>query len=73
MGTPKQNVGFDEETDVLVIGSGGAGLLAALRSHSHSLKCIVVEKSNLIGGTTAMSGGGLWISNNLYQKGQGAK
>ncbi|KAK2764267.1 hypothetical protein FQN54_008959 [Arachnomyces sp. PD_36] len=55
---------FDEETDVLIIGSGGAGLTAALRSHYHGLRSLVVEKDEKIGGSSAYSGGGLWIPNN---------
>lgn len=51
---------------------GGAGLAAALRCHAHTLKSIIVEKTDLLGGLTAMSGGGMWIPNNIYQKAQGS-
>ena len=52
---------WDKEVDVLVIGSGAGGLLAALvASHNHA-DVLVVEKSNLWGGTSATSGGGIWI------------
>jgi len=50
--------------DVLIVGSGGAGLVAALRAKSLNVKPLVIEKSNLIGGSTCYSGGGLWIPNN---------
>ncbi|PNP73357.1 hypothetical protein FNYG_13255 [Fusarium nygamai] len=66
-----RNTVFDEETDVLIVGSGGAGLAAALRCSALSLRSLVVEKSDKIGGTTALSGGGLWIPNNLYGKARG--
>jgi 3-oxosteroid 1-dehydrogenase len=62
---------FDEETDVLIIGSGAAGLTAALRCHALSLSSIVVEKTGEIGGTSAFSGGGMWIPCNPYLKAQG--
>lgn len=68
---PNKDGKFDEETDVLIIGSGGAGFTAALRCHAHSLRSILVEKTDLLGGTTAYSGGGMWIPNNLYLKAKG--
>ncbi|MBA1344896.1 FAD-binding protein [Rhizobium sp. WYCCWR 11146] len=55
--------------DVVVLGSGGAGLLAALSAASQGLTAGVFEKSHLIGGTTAISGGGIWIpKNHVMQK-----
>lgn len=55
-------------TDVLIIGSGGAGLLAALRCHYHGLKPLLIEKTDKIGGATAYSGGAVWVPNNHLQK-----
>jgi succinate dehydrogenase/fumarate reductase flavoprotein subunit len=46
--------------DVLVVGSGAGGLAAA----AHGLKVIVAEKDRYVGGTTALSGGFMWIPNN---------
>jgi 3-oxosteroid 1-dehydrogenase len=54
------------ETDVLVIGSGGAGLVAALAAHQAGAKVVLIEKSSKAGGTTAVSGGVLWIPNNHH-------
>jgi 3-oxosteroid 1-dehydrogenase len=52
-----------EEFDVVVVGSGAAALIAALRSADHGLSVLIVEKAHQYGGTTATSGGGLWIPN----------
>jgi succinate dehydrogenase/fumarate reductase flavoprotein subunit len=51
------------KTDVLVVGSGGAALTAALRAKSLGLSTLVVEKSAKLGGTTCYSGSGCWIPN----------
>lgn len=48
--------------DVVVLGSGSAALVAALSAHEHGAReVIVVEKSGMVGGTSAMSGGMMWI------------
>ncbi|ETN44665.1 uncharacterized protein HMPREF1541_10335 [Cyphellophora europaea CBS 101466] len=60
-------------TDVLIVGSGGAGLSAALRCHMHGLRPLVIEKSDKLGGTTAWSGGGLWVPNNEQHKSRGVQ
>ncbi len=56
------------ECDVLVIGSGAGGLSAAVTAARHGLEVIVAEKDALFGGTTARSGGWLWIPNHPMQK-----
>ncbi|MFV0575062.1 MAG: FAD-dependent oxidoreductase [Vibrio sp.] len=48
------------ECDFLVIGSGAAGLSAATTAAFHGLDVIVAEKADVIGGTTAWSGGWIW-------------
>jgi 3-oxosteroid 1-dehydrogenase len=53
-----------QEYDVVVIGSGGAGMVAALAAAHQGLSTIVVEKAAHYGGSTARSGGGVWIPNN---------
>ncbi|MDE1179231.1 FAD-dependent oxidoreductase [Paraburkholderia sp.] len=49
------------DCDVLVIGSGAAGLSAAVTAAWHGLKVIVVEKDAVFGGATAWSGGWMWV------------
>ncbi len=52
---------WDQEVDVLVVGSGAAGLSASVVAATGAAQVLVIEKSELIGGTSATSGGGVWI------------
>ena len=52
---------FDHTVDVLVIGSGGGGMTAALKAEAAGLSTLIVEKSAKFGGSTALSGGGIWV------------
>jgi 3-oxosteroid 1-dehydrogenase len=52
---------FDHTVDVLVVGSGGGGMTAALAADASGLDTLVVEKSPQFGGSTALSGGGIWV------------
>jgi len=52
-----------EAFDVVVVGSGSAGAMAALRAADHGLKVLIVEKAHKFGGTSATSGGVMWIPN----------
>ena len=63
-----QNINWDKEVDVVIVGSGGAALTAAITAHDQGAKVIVLEKANQIGGTTAFSGGIPWIPLNRYMK-----
>jgi 3-oxosteroid 1-dehydrogenase len=53
-----------EDFDLVVVGSGAAGMTAALTAAHHGLSCVLVEKAGHFGGSTARSGGGVWIPNN---------
>jgi succinate dehydrogenase/fumarate reductase flavoprotein subunit len=53
-----------ESCDVLVIGSGAGGLATAVVASHHGLRVMVVEKATQVGGTSAWSGGWLWIPRN---------
>ena len=72
---------WDKEVDVLVVGSGNGALTAAICCHDMSKlsaadgqadDILVVEKSAHFGGTSAISGGGVWVPNNRYAKAAGA-
>jgi len=63
---------WNYEYDVVVVGSGNGALTAALCSHDGGAKTLVIEKSDQYGGTSATSGGGVWIPNNRYAVAAGA-
>ncbi|HMP55548.1 MAG TPA: FAD-dependent oxidoreductase [Novosphingobium sp.] len=53
----------NEAFDVVVVGSGSAGAMAALRSADLGMKVLIIEKERKFGGTSATSGGVMWIPN----------
>ncbi|HSC75092.1 MAG TPA: FAD-binding protein [Pseudomonadales bacterium] len=59
--------------DFLVVGSGAGALTGAIRAHDLGLNTLIVEKSGFYGGTSAMSGGSLWIPNNHLMASVGIK
>lgn len=59
------------ECDVLVIGSGAGGLSSAVTAAHDGLKVIVAEKASVFGGTSAISGGWLWIPNTPHAEREG--
>ena len=59
---------WDEEADVVVAGSGGGGLTAALTAAGEGAKVLLLEKLPTTGGTTGISGGWIWIPNNPLMK-----
>ncbi|MEV0057491.1 FAD-binding protein [Saccharopolyspora shandongensis] len=62
---------WDHEFDFVVIGSGGGGMTAALTATEAGLSTVVVEKAGKYGGSTGMSGGGIWIPNNPVLRAKG--
>ncbi|HVO87609.1 MAG TPA: FAD-dependent oxidoreductase, partial [Casimicrobiaceae bacterium] len=52
---------WHEEYDLVVVGAGAGGLTAALVGAHHRLRVLLVEKTGFVGGTTARSGGALWL------------
>lgn len=57
---------WDHEYDVVVVGSGAAGLAAAVTAGLRGLSALVVEKTELYGGSTALSGGAIWVPDNFH-------
>jgi 3-oxosteroid 1-dehydrogenase len=55
---------WDYTTDLLVVGSGAGALTTAIVARREGLEALVVEKTEFYGGSSALSGGGLWVPNN---------
>ena len=63
----------DSEFDVVVIGSGAGGLTSAILAHDRGSKTVVLEKSSMLGGTTSISAGVIWIPNNIHSRNAGVQ
>ncbi|TAK98750.1 MAG: FAD-dependent oxidoreductase, partial [Rhodospirillaceae bacterium] len=59
---------FDEIFDFVIVGSGGGSMCAALVMRAAGKSVLILEKTDMIGGTTARSGGVMWIPNNPFMK-----
>ena len=55
---------WDQSFDVVVVGSGAGGMTAALTARAAGARVVLVEKADRYGGSTALSGGGIWAPNN---------
>jgi 3-oxosteroid 1-dehydrogenase len=64
---------FDEVFDFVIVGSGGGSMCAALLMRSIGKSALILEKTDLIGGTTSRSGGVLWIPNNPFMARDGVE
>ncbi|WP_042352900.1 FAD-dependent oxidoreductase [Bacillus massiliigorillae] len=64
---------WDASYDVLVVGSGAAGLTTALAATLKGLSALVLEKTTHYGGSSALSGGAIWVPLNRYLKEAGVE
>lgn len=67
----KDSIRWDRSFDVVVAGSGASGMSAALTAHFEGLEVLIVEKAARIGGSTAVSGGAVWLPLNADAAGAG--
>jgi succinate dehydrogenase/fumarate reductase flavoprotein subunit len=58
----------DRHVEVVVVGSGAAGMMAAISASDGGCSVLVLEKSRLIGGATGVSGGGVWVPSNPHMR-----
>lgn len=63
--------GFDETFDWVVVGSGAGSMSSALVMRMAGKSVLIFEKSAFVGGTTAKSGGVIWVPNNRFLKADG--
>ena len=60
---------WDHEVDLLVVGSGNGAMTGAICSHDMGVRSILmIEKGSRFGGTSALSGGGVWAPGNRYAR-----
>ena len=60
-----------QNIDVLVVGSGAAAIAGAITAARAGLSALIIEKTDNWGGTSALSGGGVWIPNNAFMRENG--
>ena len=62
---------WDSTVDFVIVGSGGGGMVAALTADAAGASALVLEKQELVGGSTAMSGGVVWVPDNPVMRADG--
>lgn len=62
---------FDETYDFVVVGSGAGSMCAGLVMRNAGKSVLIIEKTGLVGGTTAKSGGVMWVPNNKFMQRDG--
>ncbi|MFN3990919.1 MAG: FAD-dependent oxidoreductase [Erythrobacter sp.] len=60
-----------DEVDVIVLGSGAAGMAAALAAHEAGASVALIERGDRVGGTSAISGGVIWVADNPRMRAAG--
>ncbi len=63
--------GWDHSVDILVVGSGAGAMTTGIYAHDHGLSALLIEKTDQYGGSSAMSGGSLWVPNNHLMEASG--
>jgi 3-oxosteroid 1-dehydrogenase len=69
--TETEHDDWDVVTDCVMVGSGGGSMCAALAAADAGLQTLVLEKADVVGGSTAMSGGVLWLPDNAVSRAAG--
>jgi 3-oxosteroid 1-dehydrogenase len=64
---------WDSTVDLVIVGSGGGGMVAALTVADAGASALVLEKQERVGGSTAMSGGIAWVPNNPVMRADGVR
>lgn len=67
-GTPDETIQWDESFDVVIVGGGGAGLVAGIEAADAGATVLLLEKRDEVGGSTGMSGGVVQASGTIYQE-----
>ena len=62
---------WDRSVDLVIAGSGGGGMVAGLAALDSGLEPLIVEKQALVGGSTGLSGGIVWLPNNPLMRAEG--
>lgn len=62
---------WNKTVDFLVVGSGAGGMAAAIRAHDLGADTLIIEKASVYGGSTAWSGGVIWVPDNPCMKAKG--
>ena len=65
VGVPEK---WDIEVDLVAVGSSTGGLVAAITGHDLGLSTVLLEKADVLGGGTALSGGALWVPCNQHME-----
>lgn len=73
MSTGTVTTSWDHTVDLLIVGSGAGAMTAALTAYDRGASPLLIEKSDQYGGSSAMSGGGLWVPNNHLMEAAGIK